>query len=112
MIGNEVPYRKEDTEKDLLIPNIQPVRNIHAIRKISAGLFNRERRELMYTYARNRRKKLTKRINPVYKRTEQLTRDERTTEKIEQEFRDYKLEIKNRMSFDRAQILNEELSSY
>lgn len=110
MIGNEVPYRKEDTEKDLLILNIQPVRSIHAIGKISARLFNRERRGLMYRYARNRRNELTKRINPEYKRTEQPTREDRRTENIEKEFRDYKLDIKNRLSFDRAQILNEEPS--
>ena len=95
----------DDIERNSHVPSIQPVR------KIRARIFNRERRELMYPYERNHRGQATKRKKPGIKRTKYLTADARTPEKIEQDFIDYKSDLKFRLTFDRAQILHEEPSS-
>lgn len=88
-----------------------PVLSIQPIRRIRARILNRERRELMSPYERNNRGQATKRKKPGIKRTEYLTADARTPEKIEQDFIDYKSDLKIRLNFDRAQILHEEPSS-
>lgn len=95
----------DDIERNSLVPSIQPVR------KIGARIFNRERRELMYLYERNHRGQATKRKKPGIKRTEHLTADARTPEKVELDLIDYKSDLKIRLTFDRAQILHEEPSS-
>jgi len=93
----------DDIERNSPVPGIQP------IRKIRARIFNRERRELLYLYERNPRGQVTKRKKPGIKRTEHLTPDAET--QIEQDFIDYKSDLKIRLAFDRAQILHEEPSS-
>lgn len=88
-----------------------PVLSIEPIRRIRARILNRERRELMSPYERDHRGQATKRKKPGIKRTDHLIADGRTPEKIEQDFIDYKSDLKIRLTFDRAQILHEEPSS-
>ena len=95
----------DDMERNSPIQSIQPVR------KIRAQIFKRERRELMYLYERNPQGQATKRKKPGFQQTEQPTTDANTPEEIEQDFMDYKSDLKNRLTFDRAQILHEEPSS-
>lgn len=95
----------DDIERNAPIQSIQPVR------KIRAQIFKRERRELMYLYERNHQGQAIKRKKPGYPHTEHLTSDASTPEEIEQDFIDYKSDLKNRLTFDRAQILHEEPSS-
>jgi len=93
------------------IERISPVQSIPPVRKISARMYDRERRELRYPYERDHRGKAIKRKKPGTKRTGHLTADDRTSEKIEQDLSDYKSDLKIRLTFDRAQILHEEPSS-
>jgi hypothetical protein len=95
----------DDIERNSLIPSIQP------IRKIRARIFNRERRELMNPFGRNQRGQATKRKKPGIKSTESLTTEARTPEELEQDFIDYKSDLKIRLTIDRAKILHEEPSS-
>lgn len=95
----------DDIERSSPVPMIQPVR------KIGARIYDRERRELMNPYQRNHRGKTTKQKKPGVKRTEHLTADTITPEKVEQDLSDYKSDLKTRLTFDRAQILHEEPSS-
>jgi hypothetical protein len=92
----------DDIERNAPIQSIQPVR------KIRAQIFKRERRELMYLYERNHQGQATKRKKPGFQQTEHLTPDASSPEEIEQDFIDYKSDLKNRLTFDRAQILHEE----
>lgn len=95
----------DDIERNSPIESIQP------IRKIGARIFDRERRDLRNPYERNQRGLTTKRKKPSSKPTEPLTADATTTVALEQDFTDYKSDLKTRLAFDRAQILQEEPSS-
>ncbi len=95
----------DDIERNSPIQSIQPVR------RIGARIYDRERRELRNPYERNQRGQATKRKNPGIKPTEHLTPDANTPEEVEQDFIDYKLALKTRLAFDRAQILHKETSS-
>ena len=88
-----------------------PVQSIQPVRKIRAYIFDRERRELMYSYDRNQRGRATKRKKPGIRQTEFLTPEASTTEQIEHDLSDYKSDLKIRLTFERAQILHEEPSS-
>jgi hypothetical protein len=91
----------DDTERSSPISSIQPVR------KIRARLYDRERRELKYPYERNHRGQVTKRKKPGTERAEHLAAEARTPETIEQDLSDYKSDLKIRLVFDRAQILDD-----
>ncbi|TGE38499.1 hypothetical protein E4K67_11250 [Desulfosporosinus fructosivorans] len=95
----------DDNERNSPIQSVQPVR------KIRAQIFKRERRELMYLYERARQGQASKRKKPSIRQTELLTSDASTPAEIEQDFLDYKTDLKNRLTFDRAQLLSEDLSS-
>lgn len=96
----------DDIERSSPVSSIQPVLKIHA------RLFNheqeRERRELLYTYQRNRRLKAAKRKKPARKLADHLTPESGTPEEIKQDFIDYKSDLKIRLAFDRAQIFDQE----
>ena len=88
-----------------------PIQCIQPVRKIRAQIFKRERRELTYLYERNHQGQATKRKKPGIRRTEHLTSDVNTPEELEQDFIEYKADLKTRLAYDRAQILPEEPSS-
>ena len=92
----------DDIERNSLVPSIQPVR------KIRARIYDRERRELRYPYERNQRGQATKRKKSGVKRIEHLTSNVGSHKEIEQDFIEYKADLKTRLTFDRAQILPEE----
>jgi hypothetical protein len=93
------------------IERSSPVQRIQPVRKIRSRILNRERRELMNPYARNQRGQTSKWKKLGIRLTVPLTIDVRTPEEIEQNFIDCKTDLKNRLTFDRAQILREEPSS-
>lgn len=95
----------DDIERNSLVSSIQPVR------KIRARIYDRERRELRSPYERNQRGQSTKRKKPGIKLTEDPTTDDITPEKVEQDFINYKSDLKTRLAFDRALILQEEPSA-
>ena len=87
------------------IERISHVSSIQPVRKIRARLYDRERRELRYPHERNPRRQVTQR------ETEHLTPEASTPEELEQDLQDYKSDLKERLTFDRAQVLHEEPSS-
>jgi len=95
----------DDIERNSPIESIQPVR------RIVARIYDRERRELRNLYEKNQRGQATKRKRPGFKPTENPTANASTPQVIEQDFMDYKSDLKTRLAFDRAQILQEEPSS-
>lgn len=95
----------DDIERNSFVPSIQPVL------KIRTRLYDHERRDLRYPHERNRPGQSAKRKMPGIKRSKHPTSDVGTPEEIQQDFIEYKADLKTRLVFDRAQILPKEPSS-
>ncbi|HZK84712.1 MAG TPA: hypothetical protein VFC58_08560 [Desulfosporosinus sp.] len=95
----------DDIERNSLVPSVQP------ILRIGARQSNRERRELTYLYKRNQQGRRIKPKKLVLEQPEHQAAEPSTPEEVKQDLLNYKSDLKIRLTFDRAQLLDEEPSS-